>query len=77
MVAPPHLDSGSDLFWQLHVQTLFAGVQTVDHILVLQLASADHQAGQVAPEELGHSGISTCLAAGSAGGKEKDKFKNK
>lgn len=66
--APPHLDSGSDLLRQLHVQTLLAGVQTVDHILVLQLPSADHQPGQVAPEELSHSGISTWLAAGSGAG---------
>lgn len=59
VVASPHLDSGSHLFGQLHVQTLLAGVQTVDDILVLQLPSADHQAGQVAPEELSHPGIAT------------------
>lgn len=69
--ASPHLDSGSHLFGQLHVQALLAGVQTVDHILVLQLPGADHQPGQVAAEELSHPGIATWLVAGSGGGQIK------
>lgn len=43
-----------DLFWKLHIQTLLARVQTVDHLLVLQFSCADHQASQITPEVLSH-----------------------
>lgn len=57
-ILPPHLDSWSYLLRQLHVQAFLAGVQTVDHLLVLQLARADHQPRKVPPEKLSHPSIS-------------------
>ncbi len=57
-LCPPHLDSWSYLLRQLHVQAFLAGVQTVDHLLVLQLARANHQPCKVPPEKLSHSSIS-------------------
>lgn len=40
---PPHLDSWSYFLGQLHIQSFLAGVQTVNHLLVLKLARTDHQ----------------------------------
>lgn len=55
----PHLDSWSYLLRQLHVQALLTGVQTVDHLLILQLARANHQPRQIPAEKLSHSRVST------------------
>jgi len=68
-----YLDGRGHLLGQLHVQALLACVETVDHLLVLQLARADHQTGQVAPEELRHAAATAC----SGRAEEKRKKRNK